>query len=139
GAMAWFGYGVDVRAVTRDHTALDAVLGYAVARASMLGDAGGAGFEVAAGAGADGDGVHAAGLVGTFFGLYYGEIGYSYQFPLGGERPGWLASHQFSIRIHIPLARHDRREWDETPRETPRPSDHVDRCPQVESPHRPSM
>jgi hypothetical protein len=34
------------------------------------------------------------------------DLGYAFAFPLGPfERPPWLASHQFSLRITVPFVR----------------------------------
>jgi hypothetical protein len=52
---------------------------------------------------------HAGGVAsaGGFLSLFYADFGYSYQFPfLPFERPSWLSSHQFSLRLHIPLLTH---------------------------------
>ena len=44
---------------------------------------------------------------GGFLCLFYADFGYSSQFPfLPFERPSWLSSHQFSLRLHIPLLTH---------------------------------
>jgi hypothetical protein len=44
---------------------------------------------------------------GGFLSLWYADFGYSYQVPLlPFERPVWLSSHQFSLRLHIPVATH---------------------------------
>lgn len=112
GFARWLGLGVDGRLVTRGFHAVDGALVHAVARASALADTGGFGAEVTLGLGAGRDTkpfVSAA--PGVYFGLYYVELGYSYQFPIPGfERPSWLSSHQFSVRFHVPVARYAREE-----------------------------
>jgi hypothetical protein len=48
--------------------------------------------------------VGGVGHAGVFLSFFYADIGYSYQVPLGPlSRPFWLSSHQFSVRVHIPL------------------------------------
>jgi hypothetical protein len=83
----------------------------------MLGDAGGFGLELAAGvACGTSTAPFPAAAPGVFVGFYYLELGYSYQFPFPGfARPDWLSSHQFSLRIHIPVHRYAKREWDDPP------------------------
>lgn len=127
GGSTWFGGGLDLRALSIEGDTLDAVQVNAVGRVSMLGCSG-AGIEATLGiATSIGDRANAAqpstvavGSLGAFMGLHYLLIGYSYQVPLGPfERPDWLASHQFSVRVEIPVARVNEREWQEpvAPRE----------------------
>jgi hypothetical protein len=114
GAMGWAGVGLDGRLVTRGFHDVDGGLGYAVARFSGFSDAGGSGLEFAAGVGGDAHRAFPAAAAGAFMGFYYFEIGYSYQFPIPTfDRPEWLSSHQFSLRVHIPVARYHKRAWDE--------------------------
>lgn len=128
GASFWRGLGLDLRALSVRGDTLDAVQLNAVGRVSFL-SCSGAGFEATLGvATAVGDRANAAqpstvavGSLGAFFGLHYVLVGYSYQVPLAPfERPDWLASHQFSLRVEIPVARATTREWQEP---APRRSD----------------
>jgi hypothetical protein len=48
----------------------------------------------------------ALGHAGVFVGGSYFDVGYSYQQPLGGNRPSWLAAHHFSVRLAVPLWRY---------------------------------
>lgn len=113
GGSVWWGGGLDVRAVSRDGGTLDAVQVNAVGRLSFLGCSG-AGFEatvgvaqaVGGGANGAGGGTVPVGSLGAFMGVHYVLVGYSYQVPLGPfDRPDWLASHQFSVRVEIPVMR----------------------------------
>jgi hypothetical protein len=123
GFFGYFGYGLDLRLVSADRSAVDAWLTSAVARLSGMGDAGGSAAEVAVGVGHGADGWQGAAHAGFFIEFYYLGIGYTYQFPLGPfTRPDWLSSHQFSVRIHAPLYRYRRRERDETVRSEARAS-----------------
>jgi hypothetical protein len=109
GAFLWFGPGLELRVVTADHDAVDGLIVALPLRASGAGDAGGAGLELSGGLNATGDhlGVLTA---GAFFGVYFLDFGYSYQLPVGGDRPDWLDSHQFSVRLQVPIHRYDRHE-----------------------------
>jgi hypothetical protein len=117
GGDIWAGLGIDARVVTHGFQSIDGGLTYAVGRISGVGDAGGFGLEVAMGAGfGAGTAPFPSAAPGVFFGLYYVELGYSYQFPLPGfARPDWLSSHQFSLRIHLPVHRYAERAWDDPP------------------------
>jgi hypothetical protein len=53
----------------------------------------------------------AIGEVGAFWGLFYVELGYAYRFPIAHERPDWMSSHQFAIRIQIPVFTHSQKTW----------------------------
>lgn len=121
GGSTWWGGGVDLRALSIEGDSLDAVQVNAVGRISMLGCSG-AGLEatlgVATSVGVRANGTQpttvAVGSLGVFMGVHYLLLGYSYQVPLGPfERPDWLASHQLSVRLEIPVARTNTREWEE--------------------------
>lgn len=99
------GIGPDVKMVTESFDNVGGVLAYASTRLHIIGDSGGVGLEVAAGAGFEERGALEAGLVGVYYASDYFEIGYAYQFPVISERPDWLAQHLISVRIHIPLLR----------------------------------
>lgn len=62
-------------------------------------------FEAAPGLLFSPEGSGGAGHVGVYTCVqHYADLGYSYQFPLGESmRPSFLSSHQFSVRVHIPL------------------------------------
>jgi hypothetical protein len=116
GGSLWFSLGGDLRVLTADHARVDAVLGSAVARVSSLGCAGGGALEAALGvAGGLPTAANASPAVvpvahlGIFLGVHWLELGYTYQFPLGTERPSWLSSHQFSVRVELPLSRFETR------------------------------
>jgi hypothetical protein len=53
-------------------------------------------------------GVGSAGLFATIF---YVDVGYTYQLPLGGDRPEWLGSHLVSLRAHLPIIRWGNGDW----------------------------
>lgn len=112
GFGAWFGYGGDVRVLTQSYGAVDGVFGFGVVRGSMMGDAGGAGVELAIGAGRSSLGAQVVASPGFYWSVYYVDIGWSYTAPLAPMlRADAMASHQLSVRIHVPLARHARRTW----------------------------
>jgi hypothetical protein len=117
GGDFWAGLGIDGRVVTHGFQRVDGGLTYAVARISGVGDAGGFGLELATGLGYGASTApFPSAAPGVFLGLYYIEFGYSYQFPFPGfARPDWLSSHQFSLRINIPVYRYAKREWNEPP------------------------
>ena len=105
GGIGWFAGGGDVRVLGAAPSGKIAGAGvFGDARVSFVGDAMGAGFEVSAGV-ADVEGrPRVMGSAGMFFGLLYGEIGYSYQVPLdGGDRAGIIASHMISLRVTVPV------------------------------------
>jgi hypothetical protein len=107
GALIAFQYGVDGRLI-RDEGAFRAGLGLLTGRISMMGDAGGFGMEASLGSTFKSEApVVAEG--GFFFGAYFVELGYAYRFPIGSERPEWLASHQFALRIQVPVFGHHER------------------------------
>ncbi|MGZ3417526.1 MAG: hypothetical protein ACXWUG_08145 [Polyangiales bacterium] len=111
GAMTVLQYGVDARAVRHDGE-FRAVLGFGTARISMVGDAGGFGMESSLGLDL-GHGAPVVGEVGAFFGAFFVELGYAYRFPIAHERPDWLSSHQFAVRVQIPVAHHSTHTWKE--------------------------
>jgi len=115
GGADWKGLGIDGRLITHGFQRIDGGLTYAVGRISAVGDGGAFGMELAAGVGYGASTApFPSAAPGVFLALYYFELGYSYQFPLPGfARPDWLSSHQFSLRIHIPLKRYAKREWDD--------------------------
>jgi hypothetical protein len=90
---------------------VDGGLAYAVGRSSSITEWTGGlgiGLELATGVGfGTGTKPFPSAAAGLFLGGYYMELGYSYQFPLPGfARPDWLSSHQFSLRIQIPVHRY---------------------------------
>lgn len=105
GATVWLGYGGEFRLLAPQEGPVGGqVLGKA--KASVLGDAGGTSFEVAVGgARLPGGPFRATGSVGAAISFLYADIGYAYQVPLdGGARPFGLASHQFTLRLTLPVA-----------------------------------
>ncbi len=103
GAPAWWGPGIEARLLSHKGDELDAAAGLAVFRAGI---APGQGFsvELAVGA-ARSDRMVGMGLTGLYWGLHYGEIGFSYQFPFAPtRREDWMSGALFGIRIHIPVA-----------------------------------
>jgi len=106
--MGWLGYGVDGVAVMPAAASVDAGMGLAVVRAGLLHKAGG--VVGAAAAGAAGDRFRARGVAeaGLFISLYYLDVGYTTQLPLGPfDRPLWMPPHRLGIRLRIPLTRSD--------------------------------
>ena len=115
GPGMWFGYGADLRVLTRRFDAVDGALGFAVGRVSMMGCAGGFGLEIGVGGGDAGRGAQIVMQPGVYWGAYFVELGYSYAAPLAPMvRPDALSSHQFSVRVHIPLNRSNQRTWFES-------------------------
>jgi hypothetical protein len=100
------GLGFDVVAMTRDHSQLDALAYTLAARTAVVANPSGFGLELRGGV-ADPRAGSTLGFMsaGVFFSLFILELGYSYQFPLAESRPDWLSSHQFSLRIHVPVWR----------------------------------
>lgn len=115
GATTYFGYGVEGRLATDNHSRLDAGIVSAVGRAGVFGHGGGVSVELLAGAGIGDGRAIPVGSIGAFWGLFFLELGYSFQLPVASERPAWCSSHQFSVRINIPLYNYARREWSEPP------------------------
>jgi hypothetical protein len=101
-ALWYWGYGVDALLITRDYRALEGALGYGVLR-FVGGHAPPFAFEASLGGGAGVGGPLAAGRLGALVSGYFFELGYSFQFPIGSERPDWLATHQFSVRLNLPI------------------------------------
>ncbi len=118
GGMLVLQYGLDGRLVRHDGDFRGGML-FGTGRLSFIADTGGLGLEAALGT----TFTHDAKVVaegGVFWGAYFFEVGYTYQFPIGGERPEWLSSHQLSFRVHVPVAHHHERTW--TEKRTPGPS-----------------
>ncbi len=113
GYMTYFGYGIEGRLATDDHSRVDAGIVSAAGRAGTWGHGGGLSVELLAGAGIGDGRAIPVGSLGAFWGLYFFELGYSFQLPLAAERPAWCSSHQFSVRLHIPLHSYARRQWTE--------------------------
>lgn len=116
GGSSWVSLGGDLRVLTVDHTRLDGVLGSAVGRVSMLGCGGGGALEAALGLAAGlrdapntTPAVFPVAHLGVSLGVHWLNVGYSYQFPIGADRPAWLSSHQFSVRVELPFQRTETR------------------------------
>lgn len=109
GMFGWFGPGVELRVATADHDDVDGMVVAVPLRWSMIADGGTGGGEISAGMSTLG-GTRGVFTLGAFLGFYYADVGYSYQFAVGGDRPEWLASHQLSVRVQLPVHRYDRRE-----------------------------
>jgi hypothetical protein len=108
-----FAYGVDARLHTADHERVDAVSLTAVGRAQLWGTHGSAALEFAAGVATGPEGTQGLGQAGVYMGLYLVELGYSLQFPLGPSgRPDWMGTHQFSVRLQLPVASYGKRTRD---------------------------
>ncbi len=106
--MAWVGYGVDGVAVTPGAGGFDAGLGLAVLRGGIFHRVGGLGLEAAAGAGGDRFGARGVAEAGAFVSLYYFDVGYTVQLPMGPfDRPPWMPLHRVGFRMRIPLGRTD--------------------------------
>ena len=104
--MGWVGYGVDGVAVLPAAATIDAGMGLVVARGGVLHRVGGVGIEVAAGAAGDRFGARGVAEAGAFVTLYYLDVGYTIQLPLGPfDRPEWMPLHRLGIRLRIPVAR----------------------------------
>jgi hypothetical protein len=105
GATVWLGYGGEFRLLVPQEGPVGGQVS-GKAKASVLGDAGGTSFEVAlGGARLPGGPLRATGSVGAAISFLYADVGYAYQIPLdGGARPFGLASHQFTLRITLPVA-----------------------------------
>jgi hypothetical protein len=104
GVRFWHGPGISFDLVTKSHDALDAFVISLPYHLDLMGDTVGFALEARVGV-APGDGqLLASG--GVFFGFYFLDVGYTYQFPLAPtERPDWMASHQLGVRLEIPLRR----------------------------------
>jgi hypothetical protein len=49
--------------------------------------------------------VRTLGHAGLYLSFIFVDVGYAYQVPLGPfERAEWVASHQFSARVHVPVS-----------------------------------
>ena len=107
--MGWFGYGVDGVAVLPAAASIDAALGLAVLRGGILHRVGGLGAELAAGAAWDRFGARGVAEAGVFVSLYYLDVGYTIQLPMGPmDRPLWMPLHRLGIRLRIPVARFEK-------------------------------
>ncbi len=106
--MGWVGYGLDGIAVVPAASSVDAGMGLVVLRGGLLHRIGGLGAEIAAGVAGDRFGARGVAEAGIFVSLYYLDLGYTVQLPMGPfDRPLWMPLHRFGIRLRIPLARHD--------------------------------
>lgn len=105
GAFGWLSYGPEMRV-----TFFPAVASYAVARAGVLGDGGGFSAELGLGGGSDLSKSRALGFFGLFLSGYVFDLGGVGHFPIGGDRPDWLGTVQFAMRIHVPVHRYDKYE-----------------------------
>ncbi|MFH1531748.1 MAG: hypothetical protein ABIK09_13565 [Pseudomonadota bacterium] len=104
--MAWVGYGVDGVAVIPAAASVDAGMGLAVLRGGIFHRVGGLGLEVAAGAAGDRFSARGVAEAGVFVSLYYLDVGYTVQLPMGPfDRPLWMPLHRVGIRLRIPVAR----------------------------------
>lgn len=54
------------------------------------------------------------GQAGLFASIFYIDVGYMFQMPLGGSRPEWLGTHFLSIRGHLPFVQFSQSEWRST-------------------------
>ncbi|MDC3962122.1 hypothetical protein KEG38_50355 [Polyangium jinanense] len=113
GVTTYVGYGIEGRLSTYDHSRVDAAIVSAAGRIGAWGHGGGLSIELLAGAGIANGRAIPVGSIGAFFGLYFLELGYSFQVPIASERPEWCASHQFSVRIHMPFYQYALRQWEE--------------------------
>ena len=107
----WYAYGLNGRMFLGGRgegvRALGAMATGRIAAARRAGLA----LELSAGA-ARGDGrTVGVGSAGVFATIYYVDIGYSFQMPLGGDRPDWLGTHMLSMRAQFPFLRWVAREW----------------------------
>jgi hypothetical protein len=105
GAFGWLSYGAETRV-----TFFPAVASYAVGRAGVLGDGGGFSTELGFGGGTDLNKTSALGFLALFWSGYVFDLGGIGHFPLGGDRPNWLGTVQFAMRVHVPVYRYDRYE-----------------------------
>lgn len=104
--MGWIGYGIDGVVVTPTGATVDAGIGLAVLRGGVFHRIGGLGAEIAAGAGGDRFGPRGVAEAGVFVSLYYLDLGYTIQLPMGPfDRPLWMPLHRLGIRLRIPMAR----------------------------------
>ena len=89
-----------VQMITRDHHQVDTIATLLTGRASIVGDMGCYSVELALGV----DMSEGVGMLqpGAFFGVYYFDIGYTYALSFS-DRPDWLNSHQFGLRVNLPL------------------------------------
>src|ERR1041384_8364226 len=102
GTRHWGGYGLDVRGAFSA-----AVLGDATARVGMMGGhvaVPGIAIEAGIGGGTDFDVVRPSALLGIAFSVYWVDLGFSGQIPIGYERPHWLGSGQIALRVYLPLS-----------------------------------
>jgi hypothetical protein len=107
----WYAYGVNGRAFLGGSNEGARGWGGAAVGRVGVGRRVGALLELTAGA-ARGDGrTLAFGTAGLFATIYYIDIGYSFQAPLGSERPEWLGTHLLSLRGHLPLFQWGEGEW----------------------------
>lgn len=103
----WFGAGSRLLLFTRSHQTVDAGGGALFGKFGVF-EGSPVGLELALGW-AGGSGQQAMfGSAGGFLSLLVVELGYAYGFPMpSASRPGWLATHQFALRINVPVSTSD--------------------------------
>ncbi|MBM4371315.1 MAG: hypothetical protein FJ098_06650 [Deltaproteobacteria bacterium] len=106
GWLFWAGYGADGALVLPSGGTLDGGMGLVTGRVAVLHTVGGLGLELGAGLAGDRFGARGVAEAGIFVTLYYFDVGYSVQLPLGPfDRPPWMDLHRVGLRLRIPVAR----------------------------------
>lgn len=106
GFTGWYALGGEVRG-----EGTSAAAAQVVGRFGGIGDTMGFGIELAAGGGTTFARTIATGQFAVLLDFYYLGFGISYAFPIGFDRPAWLASSvEFALRIHVPLFTYDEYE-----------------------------
>ena len=102
-ALAWVGYGADLRAVTLGFDSIDGGRVLAVAEAGASMGAAGLKLEACLGSGVGHDGPVGVWGFGLMYSFYAFGFGLSFQFPVDAPRPAWLEPAQFAFRVRLPL------------------------------------
>lgn len=116
GALVHARLGGSATLATHDHSRIDAYLLGPVARFGIAGDGGIFEYEVQPSVALGDDPLRGVLSLGVFIGYRYFALGYAYAFSMHPrDRPEWLASHRFALRVALPLHSYDREEthWEE--------------------------
>ncbi len=107
----WHAYGVNGRVFLGGES--EGARGWGALATGRLGAARrlGVSLELSAGAAGGAGGAFALAQAGVFATIYYVDLGYSFQAPIGADRPDWLGTHLLSLRAHLPFVQWGEGAW----------------------------